>query len=519
MMAKRPALIISCLIVAALAILVYALCISAVWLGDDTFFSFNLASDNWLQRINSLGDIVESQTYYYMTSLGRFVTHCIVQFFCGIAGQTAFAVCNALVWIAFVIMLTRSAGYRFKERPMVVFTMAALAFICLRTQFTPPCQVNYIWALTATLVVVEFYRRPEAMSIWATVLLVPFCFLAGWGQESVSSGIAAAMWIYALLNFRSMTLRHWLMLVAYTAGMLFLCLAPGNFTRVGKMSSLRATPYATAYFLRATYLFILLVIVLLAARKTSLVKIYKENAFWINAMFFMGVFNLIAKVYCNRQLFGIEVMSIILIVKLLSQYPLGKPSLKTLGAGVLGVLVVLVAVEDFNTIAKRTAVVDKLAELYQASPDGVVYCDISDEDYFYADEDAMNSINSWSLFELKRVWETQGNEDRPLEWRPLAMKDLLGKQLESQVIKLGEKQNLYLLIWEKQDTTSAFELTEDWYYGPVKAVHNVMKYSVKNIEHERVGTNIIRDTYFNAVVWRQTGVIINCTDVKLVKSN
>lgn len=77
---------------------------------------------------------------------------------------------------------------------------------------------------------------------------------------------------------------------------------------------------ATAYFLRATYL--LMALVLLVTRRVSLSRLYRQEAFWFNAMFFMMVFNMIVRVYCNRQLFGIEVVSIILLVKLLRRYPL-----------------------------------------------------------------------------------------------------------------------------------------------------------------------------------------------------
>ena len=115
-------------------------------------------------------------------------------------------------------------------------------------------------------------------------------------------------------------------LVAFTAGMLCLCLAPGNFSKLGA-NSLRATPVAMAYYMRAIYLLAVVVLVLVLSKKTSLREIYKENAFWFNAMFFMVVFNFIARVYCNRQLFGIEVMSIIIVVRLLYRHVGEKRSL------------------------------------------------------------------------------------------------------------------------------------------------------------------------------------------------
>ena len=161
------------------------------------------------------------------------------------------------------------------------------------------------------------------------------------------------------------------------------------------------------------------------------------------------------------------------------------------------------------------AVVDKIARLYQASADGVIYCDIDDKDYWYYDEDPMNSVNSWSLYQLRRRWMADGNENKPLEWRPSSVRDLLGKRLDSQVIKLGEKQNIYLLVWDKQDTTSVFKITEEWRCGPVVATRYDLRYPVREIEDSRVDINIIRDTHYNAVVWRQNGVFTNCIDATI----
>ncbi len=514
---RRPSAIISCLILAGLAVLVCMISAWVVWLGDDIFFAFNLAVSDWLDKVDTFGEIIESQAYYYMNRNGRFVTHCVVQFFSGFAGQMPFALLNAAMWVAFVLVLARLSGVNWRQSPRGVLVLAILSFVCLRTQFTPPTQVNYIWAMTAALLIVEQFFSTAARPRWYALPALAVCsFLAGWGQESFSSGLAAAMWIYAVFHLRTMTWRQWSIVVPFTAGMLCLCLAPGNFAKLGTLSSLHITPVATAYFLRATYLLMALVLVLLVTHRVSLSRLYRQEAFWFNAMFFMMVFNLIVRVYCNRQLFGIEVVSIILLVKLLRRYPLTYAAwVKKAGVALLVALLALVVVDDFNKIAERRAVVDKIARLYQASPDGVVYCDIDDKDYWYYDEDPMNSVNSWSLYQLRRRWMADGNENKPLEWRPSSVRDLLGKRLDSQVIKLGEKQNIYLLVWDKQDTTSVFKITEEWRCGPVVATRYDLRYPVREIEDSRVDINIIRDTHYNAVVWRQNGVFTNCIDATI----
>ena len=192
-----------------------------------------------MSRVATLRELIDSQLSYYHSNNGRFVTHCMVQFFCAMGGQPLFAVCNAVVWVAFVLVMARAAGFNCRCNPWAVGAMALLCFVCFRTQFTPPCQVNYIWAMTASVFVVYYYLHVDRVARWAVIPLVAFSFLAGWGQESFSSGMAAAMWLYSLSHRKSMKWPQWLMLFAYTAGMLFLCLAASNFKRMG-VSSLAA---------------------------------------------------------------------------------------------------------------------------------------------------------------------------------------------------------------------------------------------------------------------------------------
>ena len=109
--------LIACLLLALLALMVLALSFLAVWMGDDVYFTFSYAGTDWLNKISSLKEIFDSQCAYYMGRNGRFVTHCVVQFFCGMAGKGAFAVCNALMWPLFVVMLTRVAGFEWRRLP------------------------------------------------------------------------------------------------------------------------------------------------------------------------------------------------------------------------------------------------------------------------------------------------------------------------------------------------------------------------------------------------------------------
>ena len=70
--------VITYLLLAVLALMVFTLSFLAVWMGDDVYFTFNYSGVDWLRKIQSLKDIMDSQGAYYMSRNGRFVTHCIV---------------------------------------------------------------------------------------------------------------------------------------------------------------------------------------------------------------------------------------------------------------------------------------------------------------------------------------------------------------------------------------------------------------------------------------------------------
>ena len=512
---SRHRLVASVVVLVVLGLVVGALCMGAVWLGDDIYFSFNLGEGDWFDRVDSLRKIVISQSQYYMTRNGRFVTHCVVQYFCGMGGKTLFAVCNALMWMAFIVVLLRAARFNWLKNTWATAAVALLAFVSLRTQFSPPCQVNYIWAMTAALLVVNWFLRGlDGHRPWVVVLMAAVAFLAGWGQESFSSGLAAAMWIYALKHFKSMRWQRWLVLGAFTAGMLFLCLAPGNFAKMGAYSSLRITPIAMAYYLRATYVLLAVVLYLAIVKKVPLVKMYRENAFWCHAMLFMLLFNVLVKVYCNRQLFGIEVMSIIIAIRLVRDHLALSARARQLTLLLLVVWVVLVVADDMRTITRRAAVVDQLDRLYHESPDGTVYCDIDDKEYFYHDEDAMNCLNNWTLIQLSHLWESQGG--KPLKWRPRSARQYVGKNLPSQVIRLDDDQHIFMLVHNRLQDSCKYVLHSSWHYGPVMVVRMMSHVQSKHLVGENNPCSV-SDSCYEALIWRQNDAFIQNDSARLVQ--
>jgi len=491
-----------------LAALVAWLCWNITWTNDDVYFKFYYGGED-LQQVTSWTDLAHSQWNYYLGHTGRLVTHCLVQAFCAFTGgQLWFTLCNTLAWLLLVVLIVRLGGYDWRRDTWVVAGTAAMALLSFRTQFSPPCQVNYIWAMVATLVIIGEFLRPQRRQWLVEIAVLLLALLAGCGQESLSSGVAGAMLLHAAWRWRKTTARQWAIAVLYTVGMLFMCLAPGNFSRmVSGWGGYWTTPVTLVMLLRMTYLLLAVIVVVVwqahkagTPLKAALWRICSDNAFWFSAMVLMLVFNFIVRISCNRQLFGIELMAIIVILRLVRTSLQASPRVGHLAVGVLLMAAMLVAVEDVTTVVRRNALCREIETLYRNSPDGVVYCDIPERDFGYQDQDAMYSYNGWTIAMQQRLWLAQGDK-REFQWRPLAMRELVGKDLPSQVIDAG--QGTYLLIANRRDSVCEFSASNlrNFYGFKVHGYELPIRTDRYNYGFEFS----LQDKYYTACVLRDNG--------------
>ena len=72
---------------------------------------------------------------------------------------------------------------------------------------------------------------------------------------------------------------------------------------------------------------------------------YRENAFFLNAILTLFAFNFVVHVYTNRQLFGIEILSLLITIKLIRQYGITNRQ-KYLGGIFLAVCAICVTVTN-----------------------------------------------------------------------------------------------------------------------------------------------------------------------------
>lgn len=173
---------------------------------------------------------------------------------------------------------------------------------------------------TAIFFLIVYDRQDRGRAGWgACTGLLLLGLVCGNGNEAIDLGIGVAIGIDMLRGPRRYPLRRWMLLIGFGIGVTALCLSPGQ---MEKAMSLHRTPVVLSLFnmvtsLRAFWVFIVLLTVACIRRKVELGRFVADNWMMFTAMCVMLVFNITITVRENRQLFGVELYSAVLILRLL----------------------------------------------------------------------------------------------------------------------------------------------------------------------------------------------------------
>ena len=393
----------------------------ALGLGDEITYGYNFKDGS---QITSISDIVPSQIEHYKSINGRTLAHSLCQIYIPFLGKTAFAVSNALVWVALLLLMANLLSIKYDDWKMMAL-LASLIFIGFRTKFTPTCQIGYPWMfalVTAFLLVLRKFGKEQEKPwksynlIWA----VPFAFIAGWSQEALVVGVSAALGLLVLLNIKKVTLPQWVLLVCFAAGVLMVCLSPPNLERSGGSPSSSAIlpPVIMGlakffFYLKISYLLIIFILYLLISKRAKLKElIYSAWFYWV-VWAVMLAFNFFISVYGNRQLFGMEYAAIAIIVKYVQLYVLPeKDKYKKASNIVLAVLAVwvsIVAINNTTYLSHHNKVFNYIDSSYKSSADGMVYYDFTAKDVTFQDTYPSDAFTWHALNTLARSY---GREKR-----------------------------------------------------------------------------------------------------------
>lgn len=313
-------------VVLAVVAAVVAWCSAFVlWMGDDVDYCFYINNVIWNSygSIDNVWQFFSSQANHYFNVNGRYVAHVLVQLFCAVLGQNAFAVCNGLVYCAFIILLARTGGIRRPlTAPLALVGLASLSVLTFVTKMMPSTQIGFVWMFTLTMAWMRLACAwSRQRSPWRLSLLLVLSVIAGNGQEALNIGLSAAFGLWWLHRRGRVGPALNVALWGFWAGTVADCLSPATLNRADTVQI--AFGDSVQYLLlslRAVYMMVAVVLWQFWRHGVTLRTVWRRNSLWLIAMAVLLVFNLLVGVYSNRQLFGIELLALIVMTRQLRRH-------------------------------------------------------------------------------------------------------------------------------------------------------------------------------------------------------
>lgn len=378
---------VSILALSCLGFVIWWMSANVVWLGDDIDYKYMMKGEIWQSwgKIHDWHEFLQSQLIHYQHINGRFAAHALVQLFNGKYGQSAFAVCNAIIYMIFALAIAKTGYVDFRKNTGGIISAVCLSVVCFVTKMTPTCQIGYIWGMLVNLLWISVFFA-EKKSSWITVGIMFFVGIAaGNWQESVSIGVCAGLGLWWLSQFfnRNKTThnffdwrRSWMML-GYFIGTAFNCLSPATLSRVETVSTpLTDQLIISSYSLPAVFILIAAIIILSINKKLNIrydLKIENgriPDGFLISALALLLVFNAIIGIYSNRQLFGANLFALILFFRIIPCHRLNN-ALNLIAAAA----VACIWMTMYYGIEEVRRQYDDIVSLHKESEDGTVEYD------------------------------------------------------------------------------------------------------------------------------------------------
>lgn len=313
--------------------------------GDDYLYSFYLtpvaaksffegASIGFEQKISSFTDVIFSQYNHYFYVNGRTIPHILEQSFAGLWGENCFNLINVFAFLLLNMLVIWISGKR--NLTKFGYWVAAVFFIW----FLLPCPVdlfllmsgalNYTWSAVlclAFLLVHNKVRQMERVNWGVAFLLFLLGVISGWTHESLVIGISGALFIIYCVQYnkRKPKSPEIALVAGFWLGTLLLCLSPAARGRASfDHPSIWETFLLIIGELRAFYVLLFLLVYTFFREKRNnnnhtLRKFFYDNQLYFYVILIELVFSLVIGFRNVRQLFGIELFSVVILIKLISE--------------------------------------------------------------------------------------------------------------------------------------------------------------------------------------------------------
>lgn len=273
-------------------------------------------------QINSLSDIFNVLRFDFENVNGRIIP-CLLVLLTVRAGEFVFNIVNTIFTVTAFALMWRVVSYKDKENELLSLFLLAIAFLLLSTgvdslYYWAASASNYVWTIIPSFAFLLLIEKANLNKISSILLIILGVFL-GLQHEIYACPIAGAYWIVILLRKKKFSAKQWMLFIGFTIGMLIIALAPGNFIR----GSVFGTGFGVVgrivkilYFLRMFYIMIFAVIISFIINRKATINFLRSNVILelIIALGFVIPFLVAGN---SRSVYGIELFSLVLLVKLL----------------------------------------------------------------------------------------------------------------------------------------------------------------------------------------------------------
>lgn len=304
-----------------------------------------LYSDDWhynfiygtLININNLSDIIKSQYIHYFEVNGRFIPHFIVQLFDGILGKEIFNIFNTIAFILFLHLSTHFVKNGYKTSYLPLFLILMLCFFLIPSfnncflWMSGAC--NYLWVADILFLFNLLLFKELNNSKYYPILLV-FGIISGWTNEALVIGLGTGYFLYFAIKRVKPTTSQIMLLCGFYIGTILLVFSPGSINRAlhGNEETFNITiilhnlmsSLLNMNNIRLLPIFIGMLLFLTYRKKVIFKQFISDNIVLISAIIITFIFILFTRHNSGHSRFGFELFSLLLIVKLLSNFNINK---------------------------------------------------------------------------------------------------------------------------------------------------------------------------------------------------
>lgn len=324
-------------------LLFYALMVLTPLYSDDYNDVFCIGSS---MRISAPQDVLAQMVHTYALKSGRMIPLLSILSFNVLAGTAFFNALNAIVFLVLLLMINKVS----EATPSAHITLFLFGLFILMPGFKNALlwrcgACNYLWVAVLLLL---FYRlmKKDGYVGWQLPLLFVFGIVCGWTNEALVIGFAAGCVAHYAIHRSELTHRRIVMLSGLIVGTALLVLAPGSIHRFlegrGTASSTGIIHQMLSSLLDMDNLRLLPLLLVMLITAGLLKKInrqfFVENILWFMAIIVSFLFVLMTGHTAAHSRFGIEFFSLIVILRLCSQFAIPKSITVACGVAVTAVL-------------------------------------------------------------------------------------------------------------------------------------------------------------------------------------